>query len=83
MLSFNEKKPSHIIVVGNEKGGSGKSTLAMHVIVGLLKQGRAVVSIDLDSRQGTLSRYISNREKFASKSSRKLRPLLIIGLILI
>ena len=51
----------HIIVVGNEKGGSGKSTVAMHLIVGLLSEGHKVGSIDLDSRQGTLSRYIENR----------------------
>lgn len=51
----------HIIVIGNEKGGSGKSTTAMHVIVGLLKQGRRVGALDLDARQGTLSRYMQNR----------------------
>ena len=52
----------HIVVVGNEKGGSGKSTVAMHVIVALLAEGHRVGSIDLDSRQGTLSRYVENRE---------------------
>ena len=72
MKLFKKKKSSHIIVVGNEKGGSGKSTAAMHIIVGLLKQGRSVASIDLDSRQGTLSRYVANREKFASKTHRKI-----------
>jgi chromosome partitioning protein len=51
----------HIVVVGNEKGGSGKSTVAMHVIVGLLSEGHKVGSIDLDSRQGTLTRYVENR----------------------
>lgn len=55
---------AHIIVVGNEKGGSGKSTTAMHVIVGLLQQGLSVASIDVDSRQGTLSRYLANRRAF-------------------
>ena len=51
-------KRAHVIVVGNEKGGSGKSTTAMHIIVALLQEGRAVASIDVDARQGTLSRYI-------------------------
>lgn len=55
------KKP-HIIVLGNEKGGTGKSTVAMHVIVSLLKQGNSVATIDVDARQGTLSRYIENRK---------------------
>ena len=52
---------AHVVVVGNEKGGSGKSTVAMHLIIGFLKTGRSVASIDLDLRQGTLSRYLGNR----------------------
>ena len=55
-----EKRP-YIIVLGNEKGGTGKSTVAMHVIVSLLRQGYSVGTIDVDARQGTLSRYIENR----------------------
>jgi chromosome partitioning protein len=51
----------HIIVVGNEKGGSGKSTVAMHILVSLLNEGHDVGALDLDSRQGTFSRYIENR----------------------
>jgi chromosome partitioning protein len=54
-----------IIVLGNEKGGSGKSTTAMHVIVALLKRGFSVGCIDLDARQGTLSRQIENRRSYA------------------
>ena len=52
----------HVIVLGNEKGGSGKSTTAMHVIVALLNDGWSVGSLDLDARQGTLSRYFENRQ---------------------
>lgn len=55
----------HIIVLGNEKGGSGKSTTAMHIILGLIEDEFEVASIDLDSRQRTLSRYLENREEFA------------------
>jgi chromosome partitioning protein len=51
-----------IIVFGNEKGGSGKSTAAVQVAIGLLRQGHRVATLDLDARQGTLSRYLSNRE---------------------
>ncbi|MBL8697733.1 MAG: ATPase [Alphaproteobacteria bacterium] len=54
------KRP-RVIVLGNEKGGSGKSTAAMHLIVGLLHAGRRVGSMDVDSRQATLSRYLDNR----------------------
>jgi chromosome partitioning protein len=51
----------HIIVLGNEKGGSGKSTVAMHVVAGFLREGHAVGAIDLDARQGTLSRHLAAR----------------------
>ena len=56
--------PCRFIVIGNEKGGSGKSTVAMHVAVALLRMNRRVASIDLDTRQGTLTRYIENRRRF-------------------
>jgi len=58
-MSTNQKP--YIIVLGNEKGGTGKSTVAMHIIVSLLREGYSVGSIDVDARQGTLSRYIENR----------------------
>lgn len=56
-----EAPKSHIIVLGNEKGGSGKTTSCMHLIVSLLRLGFTVGSVDLDSRQRSLSRYIENR----------------------
>jgi chromosome partitioning protein len=52
---------AHVVVLGNEKGGSGKSTTAMHVAVALMNVGQRVATIDLDSRQRTLTRYIDNR----------------------
>ncbi len=61
-------EPAHTIVFGNEKGGSGKSTTAMHVIVGLLLRGHSVASVDVDIRQGTLSRYVANRRIFIKAS---------------
>ncbi len=61
-----------MIVVGNEKGGSGKSTAVMHMAVGLLRLGFRVGTIDLDSRQGTLSRYFYNRQKRASMTGKPL-----------
>lgn len=59
--------PAHIIVLGNEKGGTGKSTTAMHVAVSLLKLGKSVGVIDIDSRQRTLSRYIENRKLYCAE----------------
>ena len=53
--------PAHVIVVGCEKGGSGKSPTSMHLIVALLRLGYRVGTIDLDARQWTLTRYLSNR----------------------
>ncbi|MSP80532.1 MAG: ATPase, partial [Rhodospirillales bacterium] len=58
-------KYAHVVVLGNEKGGSGKSTAAMHLIVATLRDGRSVASVDLDARQGTLTRYLANRRDFA------------------
>ena len=65
-----KSKRAHVLVVGNEKGGSGKSTSAMHMIVALLQQGRKVASIDVDARQGTLSRYIANRVRFVQAAGK-------------
>ncbi len=56
-----------VIVLGNEKGGTGKSTTAMHLIVALLRNGHSVASVDLDSRQGTLTHYLDNRAGFAAE----------------
>lgn len=55
-----------VVVLGNEKGGSGKSTAAMHLIVGLLHAGHRVGSLDVDSRQASLSRYVDNRRATAA-----------------
>jgi chromosome partitioning protein len=59
---------AHVIVLGNEKGGSGKSTTAMHVAVALLKAGQRVATIDLDSRQKTLTKYVENRRAWARRA---------------
>ena len=59
-----EKSP-HIIVIGNEKGGTGKSTLSMHLTVNFLREKAQVGTIDLDARQGSLSRYVENRKTYA------------------
>jgi chromosome partitioning protein len=67
------KPGPHIIVLGNEKGGSGKSTTAMHLIVALLAAGKKVGSIDLDARQGSLTRYVENRRKTADAMLTPLR----------
>ena len=66
------KTPSHVIVFGNEKGGTGKTTTAMHVAVALLRLGRTVSAIDLDSRQRSFARYIENRRDFVTRTGRAL-----------
>src|SRR3984893_4873220 len=57
----------HVIVVGNEKGVSGKTTIAMHIAVALMKSGQRLATIDLDSRQRTLTHYIENRRAWAQR----------------
>jgi chromosome partitioning protein len=54
-----------VIVLGNEKGGSGKSTVAIHLAMGLATAGLRVGTIDLDGRQGTFSRFVENRKRYA------------------
>jgi chromosome partitioning protein len=61
---------AHIITVGNEKGGSGKSTTTLHLAVYLLHQGYRVATIDVDSRQQTLTRYVRNRRASVDTSGR-------------
>jgi chromosome partitioning protein len=68
-----EKKDAHIIVLGNEKGGTGKSTLAMHIVIGLLEEGKKVAVIDLDSRQKSVVRYIQNRQNFLANGGAKVK----------
>ncbi len=41
--------------------------MAMHIVVALLKSGRRVASIDTDSRQLSLTRYLENRARWSRK----------------
>ena len=59
-------RSAHVIVVANEKGGTGKSTLSIHILIALLKAGYRVASIDLDTRQRTLTRFLENRRSWAA-----------------
>ena len=56
---------AHVIVLGNEKGGSGKSTTAFHLAIFLLYAGFRVATIDVDSRQQTLTQYVRNRRDWS------------------
>lgn len=55
---------AHVIVCGNAKGGTGKSTFAMHIAVALLRAGNRVATIDLDTAQQSLTRYVENRRRW-------------------
>src|SRR4051812_25884680 len=73
MLVEGSRPPSaRVIVVGNEKGGSGKSTVAMHIAIALIKSGQAVATIDLDTRQKSLTHHIENRRAWARHVGRDL-----------
>jgi chromosome partitioning protein len=74
MLMQVDGKPNsaHVIVLGNEKGGCGKSTTAMHVAVALMQAGQRVATIDLDSRQKSLTHYVENRRDWAARARIKL-----------
>lgn len=64
-MTDRERERPKIIVVGNEKGGTGKSTTAIHLAIGLLHRDLQVGALDLDPRQGTMTRYLQNRERYA------------------
>lgn len=55
---------ARIVVVGNEKGGAGKSTLAALIAISMLYRGQRVAVLDLDLRQQSLSRLLSNRRQW-------------------
>lgn len=71
-MQSNAEQPTHVIVLGNEKGGSGKSTTAMHIFVALARQGHSVGAIDLDSRQQSFFRYLDNRAAHAERAGARL-----------
>jgi len=66
--SQGQSGSAHVVVLGNEKGGSGKSTTALHIAVALMKAGQRVATIDLDCRQQSFTRYISNRSTWARRT---------------
>jgi chromosome partitioning protein len=72
-VDASARKSAHVVVLGNEKGGSGKSTTAMHVVVALLHAGQRVATIDLDSRQKSLTRYLEHRRAWAARAGIELR----------
>src|SRR3546814_5109762 len=72
MDSERQAPRPYVIVVGNEKGGTGKSTTAVNLAVALLRIGFAVGTLDLDARQRTLSRYLSNRRSFSVATGNRL-----------
>ena len=65
LVQATQGQSARVVVLGNEKGGTGKSTLAVHIVVALLKAGQRVATIDLDSRQQSLTRYLDNRRRWA------------------
>lgn len=71
-MSEDGASKGHVIVLGNEKGGTGKSTTAMHLVVALMRDGHDVGSIDIDSHQGTFSRYVENRKNFSDTKNVRL-----------
>jgi chromosome partitioning protein len=66
-------RPAHIVVVGNEKGGAGKTTLSMHLTTALLAADKRVACVDLDGRQQSFARYISNRRRWIETSGAALK----------
>jgi chromosome partitioning protein len=72
MLRNRDGNHVHVIVIGNEKGGCGKTTTSMHLIAALLDLGFKVGTVDIDSRQRSLTRYLENRRTTLFKAGCKL-----------
>ncbi len=68
----SREAPAKVVVIGNSKGGTGKSTVAVHLAIALLYKGYEVGVLDLDTDQGTMTRYLANR-----RSWRSLDPLMV------
>ncbi len=60
-IATRPRGQARVITVANEKGGVGKSTVAFHLAVALADTGHKVLAIDLDRRQQTLTRTLTNR----------------------
>ena len=54
---------TQVLTVSSQKGGVGKSTLVVQLAVCLHNQQKKVCVIDCDSDQGTVTRYLGNRER--------------------
>lgn len=39
----------------------------MHLAIKLMQEGFSVATVDMDGRQGTLSKYLENRETFCTR----------------
>ena len=72
-MAIDSERPdlrsAHVIVVANEKGGTGKSTVSINLVIALLKAGHRVASVDLDTRQRTLTRFLENRHSWAAQGA--------------
>lgn len=62
-----DNRQAHVIVCGNEKGGSGKTTTTVHLAVAIMNAGYSVATLDLDTRQRSLTRYLANRQQWSNR----------------
>lgn len=51
-MNENSPKPTHVVMVGNQKGGVAKTTTVLNLASALVERGKKVLVIDLDATGG-------------------------------
>lgn len=63
-MSKADRRETHVIAIGNQKGGVGKTTMTAHLAAALGERGLSVLAIDLDMNYGLTQHFGVDPEAF-------------------
>jgi chromosome partitioning protein len=63
-MSKADRRKTHVIAIGNQKGGVGKTTMTAHLAAALGERGLSVLAIDLDMNYGLTQHFGIDPEAF-------------------